>query len=62
MWNTTKFISNFPEPQKRTKSDWQIIDKYMRLWRKHFDETIKRRAEDDFIRHCEDNAFFNSWE
>lgn len=61
MWDFAKFMRNFPEPQKRTKEQWKLIERYSRLWEKHFKKSIRLQDETEFINHCYDNAFFDSW-
>lgn len=69
MWNIVKFMSNFPMPSQQTPEQRRLVNRYMRLWHQHLREEIRRDKENNrimneecFIRHCYDNAFFDSWE
>lgn len=62
MWNYPKFMRNFPMPSQCTPEQQKLINRYSRLWNQHMRESIRLQNETEFIQHCYDNAFFDSWE
>lgn len=53
-WYPVEFVAHFPEPQKRTKKDWQLIDAYFRAYDRDFQKAMKERETELFMWHLED--------
>lgn len=53
-WYPVEFVAHFPEPLKRTKKDWQLIDAYFRAYDRDFQKTMKKREAELFMWHLED--------
>lgn len=62
MWNIPRFMSNFPMPSQQTPEQRRLVERYLRLCRQHLSESIRIQNETEFVQHCFNNAFFDSWE
>lgn len=66
MQDAAKFMKYFPEPLKRSKLDWDIIDRYMRMWHNDIVTAVRRRIEierryheEEECRHLEECFMFD---